>query len=108
MVILRRQGLQSSWSSFKSREGCFNEERALNPPRFARVSEKKKKKRMEKESERRANRVQSNLQRLKGTHQQRTNSLSYKPSDCSANLTGATQFQSILPNQVTSSELSRS
>ncbi|KAI5407515.1 hypothetical protein KIW84_053681 [Lathyrus oleraceus] len=55
----------------------------------------------EKESERIANRVHSNLQRLKGTHRQRTNSLSYKPSDCSANLTGATQFQSILPNQIT-------
>jgi hypothetical protein len=36
MVILRRQGLHSSSSSFKSREGCFNEERALNPSRFAR------------------------------------------------------------------------
>jgi len=36
MVNLRRQGRHSSSSSFKSREGCFNEERALNPPRFAR------------------------------------------------------------------------
>lgn len=37
MVNLRRQGLHSSSSSFKSGEGCFN--RALNPPRFARVVE---------------------------------------------------------------------
>ena len=46
----------------------------------------------EKDSERRANRVQSNLQRLKGTHRQRTNSTSYKPSDCFANPTGQFNF----------------
>ena len=35
--LRRRQGLlHSSSSSFRSEQACFNEERALNPPRFAR------------------------------------------------------------------------
>ena len=46
----------------------------------------------EKDSERRANRVQSNFQRLKGTHLQRTNSISYKPSDCFVNPTRQFNF----------------
>nr|ACU19061.1 unknown [Glycine max]ACU19064.1 unknown [Glycine max] len=36
IINLRRQGLHSSSSSCKSGEACFDEDRALNPTRFAR------------------------------------------------------------------------